>query len=299
MIIRNVEKSNSFRKRDGENGVEYEYVRTIVTNSASDDETVVSRVLPGNGEVFNYRGRQHVCDNTEISRVDRTVWEARIAFRPRQLSPVGKRDKGKDPLRWPIEIEWRDKIIETYPLVDARGRPFLNSAGDMLKDRPPFEISHAILTITRYEASYSVAVAMKYANKVNGSNWYGLYPASAKMFFPESVLTWVEEAGRYYWKVSYRFEIAPEGWWPNTPDFGKRCLVNETFVSASGVESKTGKRVKASCKDELGENTSDGEFLDGNGGQLSFEKVRKGNIQYISPSFVNFETADFNQLRLL
>jgi hypothetical protein len=296
MITRNVQKPASFRKRDSSNGVEYEYTRTIVVNSPNDNELTIARVVPTKNSLFVYRGQTQICTDLETSQVERLVWEARVTFAPYNLAT--KPPQPKDPIRWPVEIEWDDRVIETYPLVDLDNQPYINSAGDPLKDRPAEEISHPILTITRWQSTYSALQMANFANRMNSSAWYACPPKTAKCFFPRAALTWVEDAKGYFWKVTYKFEIAPETWVPKIADMGKRCLVDETFTSMSGGEHKTGKKVKASCRDAMGEPSQDGEFLDGKGGQLDFEKVKKGAVEWIPPHR-NLKMADFNQLRLV
>jgi hypothetical protein len=300
MIVRNVEKPGSFRKIESQNGIQYEYVRIVTVSKVTDNDKTVAAGLPKRGSVFSRNGSSngnYVCDEVEVNRVEKQVYEVRLLYVPKEIYlPKVSTPASEEPTRWPTEIEWSDRIIEKSTLADANGKLYVNSAGDKLKDTPPKEISHAIVTFSRYEANYDPTVALQYANKVNSTRWYACPAGTAKCFFPRAALTLFENLNRYYWKVTYRFEVAPEGWLTKLADFGKNYLVDETFMSMSGCTAKTGGKTKTSCRDELGNPTQDGEFLDGKGGQLSFGEVKKGSIVYLD--FTNYLTIDFNRLRL-
>jgi hypothetical protein len=297
VITRNIEVPGSYRKTTAESGKEYEYTRRITVNTVADDERTIEGVIPQYGDVFTFRGRQQFCTGSEISRADRLVWDARISFAP--LTVIPDKPKEKDPIRWPIDIKWGSRTIQAYPPVDIKGRPYINSAGDRLKDRPPVEIIHPTLTITRYEVAFNAARMLNnFAGRINSTPWYACAPGTAKLFFPDAGTEYIEAMKRYYWKVPYVFEIAPEGWDIEIGDIGKQCLVDETFMSGSGQSSKTGKKIKVSCKDEAGLPSQEDQFLDGKGGQMSFDDVRKGKLYYIKPKREGHKQADFNQLRL-
>jgi len=299
MIVRNVEEPGSFRKTVTDDSVEYEYVRTIHVNSTSDSENTIANAVAKKGDVYSRKGvvnAHALCDTVEISKTERLVYSARVHFTQKTSSTndVPTKDKEPDPVRWPTEIEWRRKDVEVHERADAKGKPYITQGrprvplNELLKDAPPKQLCHAILTFTRMQASYSPVQMIRYANKVNGSPWYSCPKYTAKCLMPEAVMQWSEEMGRYYWKVTYVFEIAPEGWQVKLANFGKKCIV---------WSSAAHRYVTTDCRDDLGQPMTDGQFLDELGGQLSLDQIGQGKIYYL-PEFYPYYTANFALLGL-
>lgn len=301
MITRNVIKPGSFRKITTSDRVEYEYTRTVTVNNAKDNEDVIAKALPRQGGRFSWRNKAVVCDETEISRVDRLVWAARIRFSQVQatrFSPaIPVAPKPKNPLEWPVEIAWRNNLIDWWPPTDANGKPYLNSAGDPLKDVPPTQITHPILTMTRHQQKFVPGDMLRFANKLNSRSWFGIPAKAALCLFPDATLSWVEAAGGYVWRVTYMFEVALEGWDTKLADFGKRQLVEGTFLSMDGTIKPSGTDIPVSLKDEHGQPLPDGDFLDGAGKQLPFGPGREKKIKYLY--FQKYPRMDFHLLRLV
>ena len=308
MITRVVEKPGSRRSSFNKTGREYSYVLTLVSNNGKEDENsllLASRVNTG----APYVNRSFIdatagCLGVEFERIDKTVWEGTVRYSSEKKSASGgkspKEQNHDKPLMWPTEIHWSGRMIETYGNYDVKGKPFVNTVGDALKDRPPAELWHAVVSLTRYESKYNPVYASKFAGKINSNMWFACPMYTAKCGWPEAVLTWVDAAERYYWKVTYNFEIAPEGWRPSRKDHpllvanrGRRCRLSP---SQGGDASDSNKLFLT--KDANGVATGDEAFLDSAGYQLTPRLSEESPTNPHMLVFTFYDTIDFNALKL-
>jgi len=310
MIVKIVEKPGSrhmgvdLTKRD------YSYVLTCVSNNGNEDVQTILRAI-GIRTGAPYINRSMIdaesgCVGVDVDRVDKKVWEATVRHSTEKPTPVNVAKKGKDPekpLTWPVEIHWSGRMIETYPNFDAtqpKGLPFVNSAGDTIRDRQPTELWHAIVTLSRMEATYNPVYAAKFAGKINSSNWFACPKYTAKCGWVGADLTYIEAIDKYFWKVTYPFEIAPEGWrprrsQPNHPlliaDRGRRCKLSPSQGGSAAEPDKL-----YLTRDDNGVATGDEAFLDGAGYQLKVD-LKNGRLP-VMIEHEYYEQIDFNVLRL-
>lgn len=75
-----------------------------------------------------------------------------------------------DPLARPPRVSWGRGALSDAADADADGRVILNSAGLPYSPGPPLEQAFRILTMTRWEGRYDVALADSYDTAVNTDN---------------------------------------------------------------------------------------------------------------------------------
>lgn len=301
MITRCVEKPGTRKKTVDADGVDYEYVLSITTNSDNDDENTILNYWAVPRYASPYINKTVIDASAlmlaySVDAVGYRQWEMTCRFTSRLGGAKKLEDDKEEPTQWPTEIHWSSKRIETFPPTDVNGDAIVNSAGDSFRNPPAIEIYHAIVKLTRYEPTYNPVRFMKFAGKINSTNWFACHPYTAKMEWPEADLTYIEKLDRYVWKISYGFEIAPEGWFPKkenksscsswVADRGPRwwsTACERYFLMTDGDDVHTG-----------GE-----DFLDGKGRPLYTEDHKPG--QAITPvmlPFYLYTSIDFNQLRL-
>lgn len=309
MITRLKEKPGSRHATEAIDGNEYEYVLTALSNTGLEDENTIYATagVPRLGQVYVNRSRIEAsapCIERTVERVDRLVWEVRCRFSSKVSSQQGKnlRKDPDKPLTWPVEIHWSGKRIEVNYNFDIKGNPFVNSCGDALKNVPSRSIYHAVVTLARMEAAYNPVFASEFAGKVNSSTWFACPANTALCEWPEATLTYFENIDRYFWKIAYSFEIAPEGWNSQpgltrhpyaVADRGRQCFASQS----AGLPAKT----KIPTTDDLGNPTGDDAFLDGYGYQYTVDLATGKLPKVVWPNggpFKFFDYANFNQLGL-
>jgi hypothetical protein len=193
---------------------------------------------------------------------------------------------------------WTGKPVQIYTEFDVDGNPYVNTAGDRLRDAPPITIYHAMVSLTRFERQYNPVKAASYAGTVNGTNWFACPYGTAKMEWPDATLTWIQEMKPpgYLWRITYKFEIAPEGWLPTKSiynqsqfaDRGRRCFKS---VSEGGEEGKL-----YPARNDDGTASGDEVFLDGHGYEYTVN-YRERKLPIMLP-FKQYYLSDFNSLGL-
>lgn len=162
----------------------------------------------------------HTCAKVSITRGDDNpgIWEVACEYKTPETQDEDQQDE--DPLERDPEIEWSFAQFEEAVEKDRNGSALLNMLGR------PFEgvtrdAARAVVTITRYEESFSAATALQYANVVNMDDFIGAQPGQALMKpirAKQIIETRTDENGepvkRYYWQVTYEihFKLDPNGW---------------------------------------------------------------------------------------
>ena len=302
MITRIVEKPGSRRCTLTDTGRTYEYVLTVVLDSINDNENTIVRhpSVPRGGTPYVHGSvidALAICNHIEPVHISRLVWEVtcRFSYEPedKKNNPGKDPNNNPDPFLRPTKIHWRSKRLEVFQLADVKGKPFVNVPfGERFEEgTPPREIYHAIVTLTRNETAYNPSRAMEYAGKVNSSSWFAIPRYGAKCEFPEATLMYEQKINRWFWEISYSFEIAPELWVPTKiANRGRRSLV-AAGVTVPGVNPAA---VGAPDLDANGNPTGELMFLDAKGKKIN---VSKGGKPFML-EFQMYDTIDFNQLNL-
>jgi hypothetical protein len=153
-------------------------------------------------------------------------------------------------LRGP-QVRWDFEPLSRVAHEDLDGTPYQNSANDAFD--PPFEeeIYIAVLTVQRFESTFSPALSLEFGNTLNEETWLGGEPGHVLCKpFTASRHT---ENGVYCWDVGYKFLFNMElnGWRPRVLDAGFRAL------DASGVPQQN--------RDSKGQVESAPQLLNGSG----------------------------------
>jgi len=183
-----------------------------------------------------------------------------------------------DPLLEEREVSWASATVSAVAAKDRDGKAILNSAGDPFD--PPIEVErpHAKLTVARNEASFSGTTAIAYIQKVNSTQFSGGAPGTVLCM---DINANEQERNKIkFWRVTYEFEYAPEGWQPDILEQGLRQLVS------GNVET---------CKDNDGEAVTTPVPLDSAGAQIDASTL-PGTAVFTT--FNVYKEIDFNQLGL-
>lgn len=97
------------------------------------------------------------------------------------------------------------------------GRGIVNSAGEPYNPPPERQASRPIVTISRNEATFSVAYKCQYENTVNSATWCGLNPRQAWLRSIDATSniwrsTLFSNVAILYWRVTYTFALKFETW---------------------------------------------------------------------------------------
>jgi hypothetical protein len=161
---------------------------------------------------------------------DPNEWLAVVYYSSRSPNP---QQNTESPTQRTPTVKW-DFVQWQRPIErDAEGFAMVNSAGE--KFDPPIEIddSRLQLTITRYETSYSPALALSYKDVVNSDVFAGCQPGQvkAKPFTSDQQF----ENGVYYFAVTYVFDfrqtwklhIIDQGYHTMDPTTGALVVIND------------------------------------------------------------------------
>lgn len=215
------------------------------------------------------------CISRRITEVDRLVWEVEAEFSQNyKTTPSDTAPWSRDP-----EVSWSFETVEEPLLFDAQTttKAIQNSAGEGL---PPISrpIAVPVLTISRYETSFSASTILSYVNFVNDATFFG---ASAGQALCSGISATKEtQQGTDCWKVTYTFKFKMDsyGW-------TARILDQGSYYWTGTVGSSEKKPFSDDALNPIIGN------LDGSGGKNATT----------TPVFVTFERydeADFSTLSL-
>jgi hypothetical protein len=100
------------------------------------------------------------------------------------------------------------------------GKPIVNSAGTRFDPPVTYDESVLLLTFTRNEAVFNVALAAQYKDSVNSDTFLGFSPGWVKLANIGSVRAF--ENNQLYYKTTYEFQIKYED--PNAFDWQPRAI---------------------------------------------------------------------------
>jgi len=185
---------------------------------------IVARQAPGIPRV----GQRHPADPTAVCRsvdpkaISPTLWRVTASY----YSPSGgvnEQGEPVNPLDMPPEVHWGFEQIMQQVDTDLDGNPIVNAAGDPFD--PLHEISYArpVLSVTRNEQTFPIALARAYAGgrgAVNSDGFRGWPPKTAKC---RNISGDDQRAGDIaYCRVTYEIAFDADGWQPKFLDVGFR-----------------------------------------------------------------------------
>jgi len=156
---------------------------------------------------------QQVCINVSARCMGRTTWGTQSTMlwectaRFGLWNPLEHTLTG-NPINLPMT--WRlEPVEEMVPaIMDVNGVPICNSAGDFYDPSLERESVRYVLTVSRNEASPSLATILPLANVVNLAVWNGFPPRTVR-FKPLHIpkVEYSQNTSTYYYPMEYVFEI--------------------------------------------------------------------------------------------
>jgi hypothetical protein len=188
-----------------------------------------------------------------------------------------------NPLEWPVEFALQSAQDRKPADEDRDGNPVLNSAGDAFDPPPEIDFSRIVFEVTRNEATFSPVLAQTWKHTVNDA----VFSIAGENYAAGTVLIQDIVAGKplfhpdagWYWRITYKFEVKPEGWKKKILDQGMKEIV-------AGA--------KRAMKDSQGQPISSPELLDGLGVKLAaggtpvfleFDLYPESNFSLLALSF--------------
>jgi hypothetical protein len=250
------------------------YVVIMQTEAAREPDVAATPGVPfiGSASPININAR---CVSRDITEIGPCTWEVTCTF------STNYRTEPSDEFPWerlPSWL-WGTESVEEPLLCDAQDdtKGILNSAREPLIP-PTSPIAVPVLTISRYESTFTPNTILAYVNKVNSASFWG---AAANQAFMAGINATQEILdGWRVWKATYtiKFKIDSRGW-------RMRLLDQGTYYWTGTVGSSEKKPFGDRAFQQVVGN------LNGSGGQNTTA----------SPSFVTYnryDDADFNQLQL-
>ncbi|MDT8389441.1 MAG: hypothetical protein RRC34_02920 [Lentisphaeria bacterium] len=159
----------------------------------------------------------------KVVGIGRRNWHVDVEYKT--LQPT---DFTADPLDTPPDISWGSYTLSEIAEEDKDGAAILNTAGDPYD--PPIEIDrhYPLVTISRYQASYSPSSAFSVRDSLNSAAvtiaGLALSARQGLMIDYDSVSETID--GTTYQRVTYRIMCKPgSGWVYRTVSRGYRALV--------------------------------------------------------------------------
>ncbi len=163
--------------------------------------------------------------------------EFNVAVQFSTAASGSEEEEDPDPLNASPDVTWASTAVNVVAEKDRDGEAILNKAGDAFD--PPVEVErpHAVLTVSQNEASFSGAIALQYVQKVNSTTFEG---AAAGEVMCRSISAVDETKNNIqYWRVTYEFEFAPEGWQPEILEQGLRDTNGDPLKGDDGDDVTT------------------------------------------------------------
>lgn len=127
----------------------------------------------------------------------------------------GQGDPGQfndNPLTWPLRLEWEMARYERVVDRTVEDEAIVNSAGVRFETPVTVDESRLVLKVVRNEATYDPHLAATRSDKVNSEAFLGAPPRTVKVAGIPGRPFFNNDAGGWYWEVSYTFEFNPDGW---------------------------------------------------------------------------------------
>ena len=210
---------------------------TVETDGVDDAETVLNS--PSVKQIYNL----HASDSS--SRVIRTRASQReekpelftVDVEYSTAAAGSEEEEEPDPLNEDAEVSWNTAAVNVVAEKDRNDNAILNKAGDAFD--PPIEVErpHAVLTVTRNQASFNGSTALAYVQKVNSAVFAG--GAVGTVMCRSISATDEIKNNIQYWRVTYEFEYAPEGWQPEILEQGLRDANGDPLKGDDGDDVTT------------------------------------------------------------
>ena len=122
-----------------------------------------------------------------------------------QAKAASKNDAQQDPLQRPTEIQLAYNRFSRSITLDMNGQAFVSSAREAFDPQPEVDDSRPLLSLTRNEPAPKFAFWISFRDKVNSLAWLGFPVGTAKCAGISATSAF--EGNKYFWRVTYSFEI--------------------------------------------------------------------------------------------
>lgn len=188
-----------------------------------------------------------VCKSKKAKRMKRSrfYWAVTCEFDNASDSQAQEDEEEQSgPVDRPYEIDW-DAVVEEIALwKDLDDNAIVNSAGERFPEPVTAFIPFPMLTVTRWEATFTAATILAYVQHVNDDVWLG---ADSGSVLCESIRAKrIAEEGALLWQVTYQFKFSPLPWghqayildqgnyFRTYPDPTKRAFLTEEGIAHTG-----------------------------------------------------------------
>lgn len=237
-----------------------------------------------------------ICRSRAYRQVSKFLWEVTCQYSSEFEDPA---DNNRNPLLRPAKRRISFERVEEFPAKDKDDKPYTNSA------REPYEASvvatarkRPVLTITRNEAIFPIAIALDYADAINSDVFYG-YEADHVLLDDlqaEEAIEGDPDTGvLHYWIVTYKFifDNREKGFLTEALDQGHYYYydLNADGLGDVGTESSRSNNTAFG-----GVQTTDLILLDGTGNRLTAADIATASFHY--NEFRKYERKPFGPLGL-
>jgi hypothetical protein len=133
-------------------------------------------------------------------------WIVEVKYSTR-TPPGGKTDRSSqnNPENEPADIQWDSESLQTSPIQDMEGKPYLCSNQLPYSPPPTFDSPFPVLTISRNELSFDLNLADYYTNALNDASFLGWPKGRAQCLRPNA--TQKHRGTLRYWRVTYKIRF--------------------------------------------------------------------------------------------
>lgn len=139
---------------------------------------------------------------------------------------------GSDPVDLSPEIEWDYETIERESPFDAYGKYYATSAGEPYPGQLTVPRSIAVLTYSRWQASFTAATIIAYVDHVNSTVFSGGAEKTVLMAGIRARIRRIQ--GVNLWWVTYTMKYDPFTWVHKKWDTGTRDVSGTAAVDSDG-----------------------------------------------------------------
>ena len=227
---------------------------------------------PQLGKGHQYDGAAY-CHRVKVSQVGASkVYKVDVEF----TTDIQNPSNDPNPLKRPAIIDITGFTREVPTVLDGRGLPILNTAGDLqvvMAEKPfqNFRIKKNVPKVPDWFFNLA-GTTNKYAIEIEGRQYA---PRTMKLLAP-SRPDKVLENGKSFYSVEFNLEFNFETWDEYEPSRGFHELIPQTIQGPNGPETKlVKKRITIGTPPEY---PKEKQFLDKNGRAILLEPDKKGGI---------------------
>lgn len=148
------------------------------------------------------------------------LWRVEVEYSSELPEQTEEEEDDENPLNQPARWQWGFRTVQRVVREDLNGDLIANKAGQVFD--PPLQVEEyrPVLTVTRNEASFNIALASDYVGAINSDNFLGVAPKYARLTNLGASSAKADSGGTYV-EVNYEIEFARDPWNPvKLPNIG-------------------------------------------------------------------------------